>query len=136
MDVTLKDVKNKVNNNNVELMLYKIGIKKDKPFCVDNNDFGPYIFDGKFIKDANGNYATCDLVLSICSGESKVIEYTVPMLNKIYFFVTVNGKVDCRTWENHHVDYCFYMAGNVFATKKEAEIHIDEFMEKYKKLKK
>ena len=73
---------------------------------------------------------------SVCSGESKVIEYTVPMLNKIYFFVTVNGKVDCRTWENHHVDYCFYMAGNVFATKKEAKMHIDEFMEKYKKLKK
>lgn len=119
----------------VSAMMSRLGIEKNKPFDVEDNSFNPYTFDGRLIKDKYGDYADCDLVLSICAGESKIVNCTFPMVGKDYFFVTEIGIVDFMEWTNNYVDYCFYMAGNAFPTKEKATAHIDEIMEKYNKIK-
>lgn len=119
----------------ISAMMSRLGIEKSKPFNIEDNPFNPYTFDGKFIRDKDGDYASCDIVLSICAGEAKIVNYTFPMVGKDYFFITEIGIVDFMEWTNNYVDYCFYMAGNAFPTKEKATAHIDEIMEKYNKIK-
>lgn len=119
----------------VSAMMSRLGIEKNKPFDVEDNSFNPYTFDGRLIKDRYGDYADCDLVLSICAGESKIVNRTFPMVGKDYFFITEHGTVDYMEWTNNYIDYCFYLAGNAFPTNEKATAHIDEIMEKYNKIK-
>ena len=47
-----------------------------------------------------------------------------------------DGQIAENYWDNGYIDYALLNFHNVFKTKEEATEHIDEFMEKYKKLKK
>jgi hypothetical protein len=132
-------------NNRLESVLNDVGIKRDVPFYIDEEDadkvgyyvYNPYVFDGKSVIDTHKDNINPYILISVIAGETKVsVKEKFPKIGCTYYSVMCDGQIAENRWDNGYLDYSLLDFNNVFKTKKEAIEHIEDIRNKYNALKK
>lgn len=100
-------------------------------------DKGEWLIDDEGLKRAEGkdDNRSSKLLTALLTGEAETIKKPwKPEVGEWYYCIdddAIADGIEKYIWEDRIIDYCYAIAGNVFRTAIEAEIHKGEIMEKF-----
>ena len=110
------------------------GLELGEGFTIKNANYNPYKFIERGLVD-NCNERDNDMLNDLLKGDLEIDKKTFkPKINELYWFVGENGSVWSTIWSDSVSDFCFYIAGNCFRTKKEAEANADNILKRLKEI--
>lgn len=96
-----------------------LDIKIGEPFYIDKVGCNPYTLDINFILHDSEDNECLDILLGLITGDYS--KSWKPSKNEYYYYVSLTGGIDCKTYDSSNVYDRYNMAiGNYFKTREQA----------------